>query len=135
MSHTWVDGEVITAEKLNGMYKEPLVINTEDLVQTEVYIKNNTSEDTLVPLKTTGYVVIDDLNKYANNIIYISNGFFNAPVTYAKFLTSVLNPNDFSAGGEKCTIEVAEAIILRVDGGSTILVIDDPTILADTTGR
>lgn len=134
MAYTWTNGEIITADKLNEMCKEPLVLKAEDLVQTEVYIRNNTGEDTLVPLKTTGYAVVDDLNKYAN-IYYVNTGVFNEPVPYAKFSTSVLNPNDFSADGEKCTIKVAETIILGDVGKFTILVIDDPTILADVTGR
>lgn len=131
MSHTWVDGEVITAEKLNGMCKEPLVIKSDEIEEGEIYYTYDNGEMD----NYSGKYIVKDISKYLNIYCIEEEVFTSSRVTfltvYEKFIVYPYNISEVKKD-HKCIIK--ETTIISLDfNGNNLYIISDPTAIANGT--
>lgn len=133
MSYTWVDGEVITAEKLNETQK-PTIVNFDDCINDSIVFIVNETQDAIVH-----YVIVDDLNTYLNSYnFYIKDIDDNVdrliPAAYSKINISSIDPSQVTSDS-KCIIKNINGVILiNTLTNSRILIIDDQTAIVNGTG-
>lgn len=127
MSYTWVDGEVITAEKLNEISKEPLFLKEEDAIEGKVCYTTDTGEEGYI----WGSYYNKDLSKYMD--LYYFKSTTGEIGILPNYRLKKAYPCDTSlvAKDEKCIIK--ETKILEFYGNYELYIVDDTTAIADGT--
>lgn len=138
MSHTWVDGEVITAEKLNEISKEPLVIDATiegDNIFHNVYCKFG--YDGQVEELTMPTVMICDYDEYLNVYFIKPAGIYSYICSYN---IGTIEPADISnhSANDLCIVKEVEALMLTpthpgVSQNDMIFIIKDSSAIGHGT--
>lgn len=122
MSYTWVDGEVITAEKLNEISKEPLILKEEDAIEGKVWYTRDTGEE--------GYIwrtyYNKDLSKYINLYYLKSTTGEMEILSHYRIIKAYPYDTSLVSKEEKCIIKETKILDFYDD---ELYVIDDTTAI------